>query len=177
MSRDIFHQTRLLRAPSNLALNTSREGASTVSLGNLFQCFTTLMVKNFFLISNLYLPPFSLEPFPPCPKKSLSILPLGPLQVLEGCYKVTPETSLLQAEQPQLSQPVLVGEVLPSCDSQQSTVTRRKSGWHLSPFNEKWDVVEKKYQCSSLKLIASLHPEPSRAPLDLLICQHYCWKQ
>jgi len=25
-------------------------GAATASLGNLFQCFTTLMVKNFFLI-------------------------------------------------------------------------------------------------------------------------------
>jgi len=35
MSRDIFHQTRLLRAPSNLALNTAREGATTASLGNL----------------------------------------------------------------------------------------------------------------------------------------------
>jgi len=58
MSRDIFHQTRLLR--SNLALNTAREGAATASLGNLFQCFTTLMVKNFdmlglFLSPNLYL--------------------------------------------------------------------------------------------------------------------------
>uniref|UniRef100_A0A8D0EWZ9 GDNF family receptor alpha like n=1 Tax=Strix occidentalis caurina TaxID=311401 RepID=A0A8D0EWZ9_STROC len=41
--------------PSNLALNTSREGASTTSLGNLFQCLTTLMLKNFFLISNLNL--------------------------------------------------------------------------------------------------------------------------
>jgi len=34
----------LLRAASNLALNTSREAASTASLGNLCQCFTTLMV-------------------------------------------------------------------------------------------------------------------------------------
>ena len=41
MSRDIFHQTRLLRAPSNLALNTAREGAATASLGNLCQCLTT----------------------------------------------------------------------------------------------------------------------------------------
>jgi len=64
MGRDTFHQTRLLRAPSNPALNTAREGAATASVGNLFQCFTTLMVKNFFLISNLDLPSFSLEPFP-----------------------------------------------------------------------------------------------------------------
>jgi len=55
MSRDVFDQTRLLRAPSNLGLNTARERAATASLGNLFQCFTTLMVKNFFLISNLNL--------------------------------------------------------------------------------------------------------------------------
>lgn len=35
-------------------LNTSRDGASTSSLGSL--CLTTLMEKNFFLISNLNLP-------------------------------------------------------------------------------------------------------------------------
>ena len=64
MSGEIFHQTRLLRAPSNLALNSSREGAATASLGSLCQCLTTLMVKNFFLISHLNLPSFSLEPFP-----------------------------------------------------------------------------------------------------------------
>ncbi|XP_075282414.1 zinc transporter ZIP13 isoform X2 [Opisthocomus hoazin] len=39
-----------------------------------------------------------------------------PLQVLEGCSKVTPEPSLLQAEQPQLPQPVLIGEVLQPSD-------------------------------------------------------------
>ncbi|KAK4831823.1 hypothetical protein QYF61_019346 [Mycteria americana] len=33
------------------------------------------------------------------------------LKVLEGCYKVSPQPSLLQAEQPQLSQPVFIGEV------------------------------------------------------------------
>jgi len=64
MSRHIFHQTRLLRAPSSLALNTARDGAATAYLGNLCQCFTTLMVKNFFLISNLNLPSSSLDPFP-----------------------------------------------------------------------------------------------------------------
>jgi len=52
----------LLRAPSSLALNTSREGAATTFLGNLCQCLTTVIVKNFFLISNLKLPSFSLKP-------------------------------------------------------------------------------------------------------------------
>jgi len=44
------------------------------------------------------------------------MLPVGPLQVLEGCYKITPEPSLLQTEQPQLPQPVLIGEVLQPSD-------------------------------------------------------------
>jgi len=62
VSRDIFNQTRLLRAPSNLALNVSRDGASTTSPGNLYQRFTTLTVNNFFLISSLNLPSLSLKP-------------------------------------------------------------------------------------------------------------------
>jgi len=64
MGRDPFYQPRVLRAPSNLALNTAREGAATASLGNLGQCPATLMGKNFFLISDLNLPSFSLQPFP-----------------------------------------------------------------------------------------------------------------
>ena len=39
-----------------------------------------------------------------------------PLHVLEGCYKVSLETSLLQVEEPQLSQPVLIVEVLQLSD-------------------------------------------------------------
>ena len=38
-------QTRLPRATSSLALNASRDGESTASLGNLLQCLTTLYVK------------------------------------------------------------------------------------------------------------------------------------
>jgi len=64
MGRDTFPQTRLLKAPSNLALNRAREGAATASLGNLCQGLTTLTVKNFFLISNLNLPSFHLKPLP-----------------------------------------------------------------------------------------------------------------
>jgi len=64
MGRDTFHQTRLLKAPSNLALNADREGAVTASLENLCQCLITLRAKNFFLVSNLNLPSFSLKPSP-----------------------------------------------------------------------------------------------------------------
>ena len=63
MSRDIFSWIRLLRAPSHLALNISTDGASTTSLGNLGQGFTTLFVKHF-LIASLNPPSSSLKPLP-----------------------------------------------------------------------------------------------------------------
>jgi len=40
----------------------------------------------------------------------------GPLQLLEGCSKVSPQLALLQAEQPQLSQPFHIAEVLQPSD-------------------------------------------------------------
>ena len=42
-------------------------------------------------------------------KKSFPSSPVGPLQVLEGYYKVLLEPSLLQAEESQLSQSILEG--------------------------------------------------------------------
>ena len=45
MGRDISNQIRVLRAPSNLAQNGSKDGASPTSLGNLGQGLTTLAVK------------------------------------------------------------------------------------------------------------------------------------
>ena len=97
-------------------LEPCQGGGSHSFSDNLCQCLTTLMVKNIFLISNLNLPSFSLQLFPPCPITTpLWKVPLHPscrpFQVPKGCSKVTPEPSLLQAEQPQLPQPVLLGEV------------------------------------------------------------------
>lgn len=60
MGRNNFKYTRLLRAPSNLALNTSRDRAPTISLGN--QCPTPLTWKNFFLISSLHFSSFRSSP-------------------------------------------------------------------------------------------------------------------
>ena len=53
MCRVANQQTRLPRATSSLALNACRDGASTTSLGNLFQDITTLWGKKFLLVSNL----------------------------------------------------------------------------------------------------------------------------
>jgi len=52
----------LPRALASLASKVSRDGASTTSLGNPFQCLITFTVKDFFLISNLNLPSLSLKP-------------------------------------------------------------------------------------------------------------------
>ena len=64
MCRVTNHQTRLSRATSSLALNASRDGASTASLSNLFRYVTTFHVENFLLISYLNLPCLRLKPLP-----------------------------------------------------------------------------------------------------------------
>lgn len=63
MGSDTFYQARLLKVPSNPALNISRDGPFTDSLGKLSQYLTTFIVKNF-LMSNLNLPTSSLMPLP-----------------------------------------------------------------------------------------------------------------
>lgn len=45
MTRDTFHLTRLFKTPSKLSLNTTRDGASPIFLGNnLFWFLITLTV-------------------------------------------------------------------------------------------------------------------------------------
>ena len=101
-------------------LNASREGAFTVSLGNLFQCLITFAGKNFYLIPSSNLLSSSLKPLPlilslpvliKSPSPGFCMLSSGTIR-----YMVPQEPSLLQAEKPQLSQPVLIGEVLQPCD-------------------------------------------------------------
>ena len=113
MCRVTNQQTRLPRATSSLALNAFRDGASTASLGNLFQCVTTLWVKNFLLICILNLLCLSLKPFP--------LLFICSLQVLEGHNEVSLDPSLLQAKQAQFPQHFFIDEML-----QPSWVASRK---------------------------------------------------
>lgn len=83
MDRDTFHKTRLLKAPSNLAMTISWNGASRISLGHLLQCLTSFIIENFFLIANLDLP-LPVRAVAPCPittypcKKATSLL--GPFR-------------------------------------------------------------------------------------------------
>ena len=51
VSRTATHQLRLPRAPSNLALTTSRDGAHTASLGSCASTSLSSRVKNVLLMS------------------------------------------------------------------------------------------------------------------------------
>ena len=100
IGRDTFLQTRLLTVPSNLALNTSREGTFTTSLSNLFQCLTTLTVCVRYILPNIQSKSTLFQfkgifphPVTTCPSKVPLHLSYRP-QVLEGHYKV-PLQSLL----------------------------------------------------------------------------------
>lgn len=64
MGRDTFHNPSLLQAPSNMALDTSRDVATTDSLGNHCQGLASLTGKNFSHTFNLNLLSASLKPFP-----------------------------------------------------------------------------------------------------------------
>lgn len=61
----IGRDTFLALTPSNLALNTSRDGAATASLVKLRQVHNTLIVKNFILTCFFYF-----ETIAPCPFNS-----------------------------------------------------------------------------------------------------------
>ena len=74
-----------------------RNGASTRSLGNLFQCLTILTVKYFFLIFNQNLPSLSMKQFPLVLSLQTSLKSSSPW-IVKGCYQVTLEHSFLQAE-------------------------------------------------------------------------------
>lgn len=107
MGRDAPHYIWLLRAPSNLPQNTSRDGAPTIPPDNLFQGFTILWVKNFFLTPNLNLFSFSLKSLS-CIKLFASIKSLSTFYnaSLGGrCCEVSLKSSLLQLSNPSYLSP------------------------------------------------------------------------
>ena len=73
----ICYKTKLLRAPSNLALNAYREGASTASLGSLFQCSVTL--SEVLSHVQMKIPVFQFVPTVPCPVTEHNQIDPGPI--------------------------------------------------------------------------------------------------
>lgn len=47
LNRDSYSLMWLHRALPSMTLNVSKDGASIMSLGNVFQCFTILIIRNF----------------------------------------------------------------------------------------------------------------------------------
>jgi len=70
MSRDIFSWIRLLRAPSNLAWNVPRDGASTTSLGNLVPGAHHPHGEEFLPYTQSKSPLFEFKTITPCPVTS-----------------------------------------------------------------------------------------------------------
>lgn len=85
--------------------NTSRDGDPTASLGTLFQCLTTFLVKKLFLLSNInlswcYLGLFHFVLWPAFWDNSLnSHVSTASCQAVEESKKVPPKPPSLQAEQ------------------------------------------------------------------------------
>jgi len=99
-------------------LSASKDADATTSLGNLCQCLVTLTVKKCFLMFRGNLLCFSLCPLPlvlslGTTKKSLDPSLHPPFRYWSTLIR-SPEPSLLQAEQPKISEPFLTGEMLQS---------------------------------------------------------------
>lgn len=115
MTRDIFSQIRLLRAPPKLTLNVSRDETYITSLSNLCKCFINFILKNFLLISYLNQPSLSYKPL------HLAVLWHALLKGLHSSLKIPFRNwkaairspwGLLPAEWPQFFPTVFTGEVL-----------------------------------------------------------------
>ena len=98
----------------------------------------------------------------PC-KELTPFLLIDSLYVLEGCNEVTPQPSLLKAEQTQLPQPIFVGEVLQTFDY--------LSGLPLDPFQPL--LVLLILGASDLHTVLQMGPREGRVERDNPPCP--CW--
>jgi len=89
----------LLKDPSDLALNSSREGAATASLGNLFCCLATFIIKTILPHIQYKSTLFQLKTIVPCPvatgpdEKSLSVFLISYICPMEAFFgnKLVPD--------------------------------------------------------------------------------------
>ena len=108
MGRDPFHQTRVLRAPSNLALNPAREEAATASLGKPIPVPDHFFSKEIFPNIQSKPPLAQLQAIAFCPiasylgEETNTCLTTTSFQVVVESDKVSPQPPLLQTKPPQL---------------------------------------------------------------------------
>ena len=132
----------------------------------------------------------SLKPFPlilslhvllKCPSPAVL---QAPFQVLEGCCKVPPGPSLLQAEEPNLSQPVLILEVLQTSDHLRGPPLDPLQQLHVLPVlgPQKWTQhsrwgftrAEQRSRITSLCLLVTLLLMQPRTRLAFWAASTHC---
>ena len=110
------------RSPSTLSLDVSRDRAIHCLSGHPVPVPHTLMVKNFFLISNLNLPSCSLKPFLLVLSQQTLLKSLSPsflqlpLQILSQATLRSPWIFFFSRMNSPSSQPVLIGKVFHPLD-------------------------------------------------------------
>ena len=151
-------------------------------------CFTTLSVKNFFLICSLNLPSFSLQPLTLVLLQQALLKGLPPffLQAHFNYWKAAMRSpwSLLQAEQPQLSQPFFIREVFQLIISVALlwTCSNRCMSflcWELQRWmqDSTWGLTraEQRDRITSLYLLAMLLLMQPRIQLTFWTASTHCW--
>jgi len=113
---------QVLRALFSMTLNVSRDEALTTSLGNLCQCFTTLIVKKTTKQEQLFpyiqfkSPLLKFEAISPClvttdpAKESVLFFPVAPLRYSKAILR-SPRSLLFSMLNSPNSQPALLGKV------------------------------------------------------------------
>jgi len=171
----------------HIFFNTSRDGESITSLGSLFQCFTTLSVKKFFLISNLNLPWHNLRPL-------LLVLllatwekrPTPSSHVVVDSDKVSSQLPFLQAKQLQFPQALLKKLVLqalhqphcPSLDTLQHLSVLLLVRCHVvRTWYLRCSLTSAEYRgkITSLLLLATLSRIEARMRSAFLATWAHCW--
>jgi len=119
-------------------LGVCREVASTTSLVKTCQCLTTLIIKDFFLISGLNIPSFSLKPF------LLVLSQQTPLKSLSLSYSPSLDTDRPLSGLPGALSP-------PGCTTQLSACPHREAFHPLDHFcGPPLDTLQQPHVCPAL---------------------------
>lgn len=119
MGRSTSDQIKLPKSPSSLALNTSKDGASTASLGDLFQCLIPLVAEKFFLEIRLNPAYFNLKPLLLVYHRKPALEDFchyNPFKYYQKATRFPCSCLPLQDEQAQLPQPLLIREMFQPSD-------------------------------------------------------------
>ena len=168
-----------LTTTSRQSVNICRDGDSITSLVSLFQCLTTLSVKNFLLISNLRSFPLIL------PRVNSEKKPtLLTFQGFEESNKVCPQPPFPQTKQSQFLQSLLIKHILqalhrPCCPSfdlfQHLHVLSELRCPNWTQYS-RWGLTSAcRGRINALVPLSTLFLIQARMPLAALATRAHCW--